>query len=41
MVAIADLLSQIETEEIRLPEFQRDFEWKNDDFKKLMESLYK
>ena len=37
---IHKLLDEIEDKNLVLPEFQRDFEWKANDFKKFMVSVY-
>jgi hypothetical protein len=37
---VSDLLKQIEDCQIVLPQFQRGFEWKNEDFKKFLVSIY-
>jgi uncharacterized protein with ParB-like and HNH nuclease domain len=41
MTKIENLLKDIENEDLVLPEFQRDFVWKPDDFKKFITSVYK
>lgn len=41
MVEVKDLLKDIENKDLVLPEFQRDFVWGSEDFKKFITSIYK
>jgi len=38
---VETLLKDIENKDLALPEFQRDFVWKEDDIKKYIQSIYK
>lgn len=40
MAEIGGLLDKVESNEIVLPEFQREFVWRKDQSKELMNSLY-
>lgn len=41
MAKVESLLKDIENRELVLPEFQRDYVWKEDDVKKFIQSIYK